>query len=576
MSKLKKIFTNVRVIILVVFLLAMIVAINPSPYREGAAIRTVIKDSAAAYARLESPKPNSNPVSREVIHAINGELVMNEADYHKLIEDFEVNQTVTIETNKGAYRLRVRPETETIELNETEEKTVTEIVEVTEVDEETGEEFVFNETVNETINVTKKETRIIGVEDLGLVVYDAPKSNIRKGLDLEGGTRVLLQPEGEVSPEDMELAITSMGQRLNVFGLSDVIIRQAGDLSGNNYILIEIPGTNEREVKDLLAKQGKFESKIGEDVVFRGGTDITHVCRTADCSGVDPRNPCRPAAADQWFCGFHFSISVTPEAAQRQSDITKKLGVIIRNGEEYLTQNISLYLDDELVDTLLVGGSLRGRSVTEIAISGSGVGATQQEAMKNTLDNMKRLQTILITGSLPVKFNVVKADTISPLLGENFISNVLLLGVLIILSVGIVVLIRYRDWIISTAIMSTMLAEIVLLLGFASLIRWNLDLAGIAGIIVAAGTGVDDQIIITDEIKSGSAQAAVLDWKKRIKNAFFVIMGSYFTVVVSMVPLLFAGAGLLKGFAFTTIVGVSFGVFLTRPVFAKVVEILLK
>jgi len=43
-----------------------------------------------------------------------------------------------------------------------------------------------------------------------------------------------------------------------------------------------------------------------------------------------------------------------------------------------------------------------------------------------------------------------------------------------------------------------------------------------------------------------------------------------------MIPLLSAGAGLLKGFALTTIAGVSFGVFVTRPAFAAMVEVLFK
>jgi len=59
------------------------------------------------------------------------------------------------------------------------------------------------------------------------------------------------------------------------------------------------------------------------------------------------------------------------------------------------------------------------------------------------------------------------------------------------------------------------------------------------------------------------------------KGAFFIIMGSYSTIFVAMLPLVFAGAGLLKGFAITTIIGASIGVFLVRPTYAAVVEILL-
>ena len=62
----------------------------------------------------------------------------------------------------------------------------------------------------------------------------------------------------------------------------------------------------------------------------------------------------------------------------------------------------------------------------------------------------------------------------------------------------------------------------------------------------------------------------------RSKAAFFIISGAYLTVSVAMLPLLFAGAGLLKGFALTTLAGITMGVFIARPAFAKVLEILMK
>ena len=107
------------------------------------------------------------------------------------------------------------------------------------------------------------------------------------------------------------------------------------------------------------------------------------------------------------------------------------------------------------------------------------------------------------------------------------------------------------------------------------MIGWNLDLAAIAGIVIAVGTGVDHQIVITDETISSSGEQ-IYDWKKRLKRAMFIIMASYFTTVVAMLPLVFAGAGLLKGFAITTILGVSIGVFITRPAYAAIIEILIK
>jgi len=126
-------------------------------------------------------------------------------------------------------------------------------------------------------------------------------------------------------------------------------------------------------------------------------------------------------------------------------------------------------------------------------------------------------------------------------------------------------------------IIVTMLAEIVLILGMAAFIGWNLDLAAIAGILVAVGTGVDDQIVILDEVSHREKERERrMNWKDRMKRAFFIIMAAYFTTVVAMVPLLWAGAGLVKGFALTTILGVTLGVFVTRPAFAAVAEVVME
>ena len=187
---------------------------------------------------------------------------------------------------------------------------------------------------------------------------------------------------------------------------------------------------------------------------------------------------------------------------------------------------------------------------------------------------MKKLQTVLLTGSLPVKLEVVKIDTISPSLGKEFLRNVMLVGVLALIAVSGVVLVRYRKIVVIFPMILVMLSELVLILGFAALVGWNLDLASIAGLIVVVGTGMNHFIVITDETLRKEAEA--IDWKTRIKNALFIIMGAYVINLGSLVPLFWAGAGLLKGFALTTIVGMSVGVLIARPAYATIVKILLE
>ncbi len=573
MKKPKKIFTNVRVIILLAVIILSIVAIYPNFANKGAAIRSIKPDSAASLAGIENPKPTTALMKREIILSINNRPINTVADYYEFVETLEPNRTIQLKTNKGFYKLTTREATKTIELNETVTKLINETVQVNETIN--GTIKLVNKTITKKILTNKTETIGLGVMDsLGIDVYEAPKTNIKKGLDLQGGVRILLKPEKKLSEKDMDFLLAGMKERLNVYGLSDLIIREAGDLSGNQFILVEIAGGNDKDI-EALKQQGKFEAKIEDDVVFSGGNDITYVCRSADCAGIDPSRGCGQSG-DTWFCDFRFSITLSKESAQKQAELTKNLEVITsENKQQYLSKKLILYLDDNQVDELNIGADLKGRAVTDIQISGSGTGLTQQEAAFNTLNNMKRLQTILITGSLPVKLEIIKIDSISPILGEEFVKNALFVGLFAIIAVIIVVLIRYRKLQIAVPMLFTLVSEVLILLGVASLIRWNLDLAAIAGIIIAVGTGIDHQIVIADETIRGES-SMLFNWKERIKRAFFIIMAAYFTTVVAMVPLIFAGAGLLKGFALITIIGISVGVFITRPAFASVIEILLK
>ncbi len=576
--KLKQLLKSVRIIILAVFVVLSIVAIHPEMGAEGAAIRSVIRNSSASLGGIESPPPTAPPMSREVILAVNNEPVRSVQDYEELVADLKPNRTVQIKTTKGFYQLQTIPIVEVTYLDEWYNETREEVFTLNKTfKHKNGTKVVreVNESRNVTVPVQKTLSEVVGTEGLGLSVYEAPTTNIRKGLDLQGGTRVLLQPETKLSSEDMDVVLSNLKERLNVFGLSDVLVREASDLEGAQYVLIEIAGANQEEVRDLIARQGKFEAKVGNGTAFKGGNDITYVCRSADCSGIDPQRGCAQAAANQWSCSFRFSISLSPKAARAHANLTKDLEVIIDDsGNEYLSEKIYLYLDDVLVDELNIGSDLKGKVATDISISGSGAGVTRQDATFDALNNMKRLQTILVTGSLPVKMIVQKTDAVSPVLGEDFVKNAFIMAIAALLAVSLVVFIRYRKASVAVPMLFTMVSEVTIIFGVASLIQWNIDMAAIAGIIVAVGTGVDDQIVIADETLRGESQK--FGWKERIKRAFFVIMVAYFTGIAAMVPLLFAGAGLLKGFALTTILGISIGVFITRPAFAAMIEVFIK
>lgn len=401
-------------------------------------------------------------------------------------------------------------------------------------------------------------------QPLKITVANIPVSKIKTGLDLSGGARALVKASN-VSLSDSEISdlIAVTSERFNVYGIKDISLKSVKDLEGNNYLLIEIAGATPKDLEDLVGNQGKFEGKIGNKTVFIGGIDIAHVEKAGQQAGIEG---CSKSQTGE-VCRFHFPITLTDAAAKKQAEATSTLGINPEN-PQYLSEKLDLYVDDVLTDSLFISQDLKGRAVTQISISGSGIGPTTQEAFKDAEANMKKLQAILITGSLPYKLEIVKLDTISPVLGREFTKNLIYLALLVFLIISVILFLRYRKIKITSSVILTMFSEAFITLGIAALINWNLDAPSIAGIIAGMGTGVNDQIVIIDE----SISNVTLGIKERIKRAFFIIMGAFFTIVAAMLPLFWAGAGMLRGFALTTILSVLVGILITRPAFAEILR----
>lgn len=575
MGKTKRILTNWRVIVLLIAVLLAVLAIHPAPWATGVVIKAVEKNSSASLAGIQNPSAEAAPLSKERVLAINGKSITSVSEYYDMMGDFRINQTIQLKTTARIYQLKIQPEIVVTKLNTTESKVVQETIAVNQT--VNGSVVQVNKTINKTIQVPKTLQTVKGPADIGLTVDEAPVTNLRKGLDLQGGTRVILKPVGNTSPETIGLLVDSLNERLNVYGLSDILITTVGGselLGQSDLIVVEIAGATAQEVSDLVQQQGKFEGTIANKTILSGANkDITYVCRTADCSGLDPYRGCYGIEGGIG-CSWRFDIALTPDAANTMAEATRNLAVVGTGTDRYLSENINLYLDDELVTSLRISASLRGQQATGITISGFSGGISDQEARTNAAKEMRTLQTVLITGSLPTKLEIVKIDTISPALGPAFIKNAILLALLSTAAVAIVLTLVYRRLAIAIPIILTAVFELTLVLGIAAVLRWQLDLASIAGLIIAIGTGVNDQIIITDEAlrrESGGSS-----FRERIKRAFFVVMAAYFTNAVAMIALWTFGAGLLKGFALTTILAVTVGVLVTRPAYAAIVNILVE
>ncbi len=456
---------------------------------------------------------------------------------------------------------------------------------------------------------------LANIETPGLKIkFAAPdKSRLKFGMDLVGGTRVLLEPEGNVSDAEIQQILGTLQTRINIFGLKEARFQAVKDVSGKRYVQIETSGALS-DIEDLLARQGKFEGKISKSLKFSDGKikllnrTLTYSNGTLDVEGTnytvnesfafdgiifeilnvtedsaklyadvfkspDIKSVC--IQEQQGFCvsrvfrqsnrwEFDFQVFITKEAAEKFAAATKDSPTDIQN-PGYIEDKIILLLDDKVITDLNIAKSLAGQAYTEPVISGGR--PTQKEASAEKLT----LQSILQSGALPVKVNIVRVDQISSTLGQGFVYSAALAGVVAALAVSAVIFFRYRKMKIVLPVILTTLSEVVIIFGAAALIGWTIDLASIAGIIATVGTGVDAQIFIIDELLAG-ASAQALTFKQKLKRAFFMIFGSASTVIAAMLPLMIIGIGVMRGFAITTILGVLIGIFVTRPAFSRIAE----
>ncbi len=197
----------------------------------------------------------------------------------------------------------------------------------------------------------------------------------------------------------------------------------------------------------------------------------------------------------------------------------------------------------------------------------TGVGQTAHDEAYNVYVDMK-------SGALPFGVEVVGSGQVPAAQGATFKTVVIIAALLAQAAIGLVMYLRYREPRIILPMFLTSLFEIFILLGFASapFVQWEIDLPSVAAIIAVIGTGIDQLIIITDEVMTTGKTPTTKKILAKMSQAFKIIFASAATVVVAMIPLYFMGFGSLKGFALTTIVGVAIGIFITRPAYGKIIS----
>jgi len=379
-----------------------------------------------------------------------------------------------------------------------------------------------------------------------------------------------------VTAATREEAISVLEGKVNQAGLSGSTVQEVATGTGEFFILIEVPGEDRQDVIDLIQERGEVRVDIFHEENGSYTTEREALTRN-DFQSIG-------TASQNDQSGPHVPVTVRQDAAEEFQQLVVDTGVAAEGGsqcnyeigtpdEEQNTDScLLLVVDDEVVNSFGMNPSL-----ADSMRSGAWAQDSSFILTTGSFEEAQRISINLRAGALPAQLDVLGGTTsfISPTQGENFRTNALIVGILSVLSVAGVVFLRYREPRVALPMIVTAFSEVIILLGFAAYLGYPLDLAVLAGFIAVIGTGVDDLIIIADEVMAQGDVSSRKVFDSRFKKAFWVIGVAAGTTIIAMSPLAVLSLGDLRGFAIFTILGVLVGVLVTRPAYGDILRYLM-
>ena len=346
-------------------------------------------------------------------------------------------------------------------------------------------------------------SKVIGIYDI-----DPIKDTINYGLDLTGGVNVVLQAKesdgNKINDDTLDKAVETIRTRIDSLGVKEPTISK----QGNDKIRVSIPDVEDQEeALSMIGKTAKLQFVGPDGKVILDGSSVKSAKYEIQKTNNYVEEPV-------------VSLTFDDKGAKAFGDATSaNIGKVI-----------SIELDGEKISTPTVQSAITdGKCV----ITGMKDG---EEATK--------LATLIKAGSLPVELEAIEIRTIGPTLGADSLNKSLKAGVI---GVGLVFLFMIIFYLLPGVVADISLAiYIVIYLFLMSGLGVTLTLPGIAGIILSIGMAVDSNVII---------------FEAGFSRALTSIIDANITTIIAGLVLFFLGAGTIKGFALTLMVGVVVSMF---------------
>ena len=371
-------------------------------------------------------------------------------------------------------------------------------------------------------------------------------TNLKLGLDLRGGSQLLLQAlpsklVPEITPTVMNGVETVINNRINSLGVSETLVQR----SGKDRLIVELPGVKDpQQAKDRIGTTALLEFKeLDRDA------DGKPVWKDLGLTGADFKHAqAQPmVSGGTWRIVFEFK----PEGARKFGQATSRL----------VGRQIGIFLDGEPTERGPDGRPLPveeydGITVREPILAGTGE-ITGNFSREQAVD----LAVKLNAGALPVPVRILEERTVGATLGQDSIEKSLVAGVVGIALVMLFMLVVYHvPGLVANA--ALILYTLTTLAIFKS-IPVTLTLAGIAGFILSVGMAVDANILIfertKEELRAGKNLYSAIE--AGFSRAFTSIFDSNVNSLIACAVLILFGTPIVKGFAVTLAIGVCVSMF---------------
>lgn len=359
-------------------------------------------------------------------------------------------------------------------------------------------------------------------------------NGIRLGLDLVGGSRIVYEaeiPDGYNQAnlaDDMNSVQKVIRQRLTDKGFTEATVT----LTGDNRVTVEIPQiTNPEEAVQTLGTTAQLTFVDADGKEWLTGSDIKKAT-------YGYGRPTGNEVTDVHYVQVQFTSEGQKKFAEATGNIAART-----DG----TNIMAIVMDNQVISSPSVSSQIDSDSCV---ISGS-----------FTRDSASELADLINAGQIPFSLKQVELRSVGPQLGADAMRTSLIAGAIGIVLVMLFMLIVYRipGLVASIALCFYMVLEALIF----NLVRVNLSLPGIAGIILSIGMAVDANVIIfervKEELKNGKTVKSAID--SGFKRAFTAILDSNITTLIACAVLFFLGTGTIVGFATTLGIGVIVSMF---------------